>query len=226
MQLCFPELNSVRFAELIPSAHSQSTFRAGHSGPCLIPDPQPRALTPSKALVLDAAGQHHNTWVSDSWNAFSNPFVVHWVHFYYQHCFTVPNSQISSGSHSLSITLVASLVSLSSPCQDEDGKGHRCPRSHDLPDQTTTLLSPSCKAMVTWAKKLNLCTSKFLLSTIFPEQACLLSLPECMVQFVSPWHLCAHPTSILGFNVAGMEVRRGAWSGIKPGCSELIHQNF
>lgn len=38
--------------------------------------PSPELSPPRQALVLDAARQHHNTWVSDSWNAFSNPFLL------------------------------------------------------------------------------------------------------------------------------------------------------
>lgn len=164
--------------------------------------------------------QHSNTWLSDSWNALSNPFAVHCVHFYYQPCFIVPNSQISSGSHSLSMIFVISLVCLSSACWDEVGKGHRCSRSRGLADQTTTLVSPGWKAMVTWARKLSLCSSRFVLSTFIPEQTCLLSLSGSWCRSCSP-HICSGVQ-----HTAGMEVRHGAWSGIKLGCSELIHQNF
>lgn len=127
MQFCFWVKLSVRFARLIPNAHSQSRFGSGHSSPPPIPDPHSGAVSPSQALVLDAARQHHNTWVSDSWNAFGNPLAVHWVHFYSQCYFTVLNSQISSGSHSLSMIFVTSLVCLSSACWDEDGKGTDAP---------------------------------------------------------------------------------------------------
>lgn len=70
--------------------------------------PSAELSPPSQALVLDAARQPYNTWVSDSANAFCNPFAAHWVHFYSQCCFTVPNSQISSGSHSLPVMFAAS----------------------------------------------------------------------------------------------------------------------
>lgn len=154
--------------------------------PPLTPDPQPS----SGPWCSQAALQH-------PWNAFSNPFAVHWVPFYYQRCFTVPNSQISSGSHSLSMVSVTSLVSVSSACPGEDGKGHRCPRSPGLPDQTSTLLSPSYKAL--HEKKSCICVVPNLFSAHFSwsRHICW----TCQSALCRSCHLCSHPTSALGFNI-------------------------
>lgn len=109
MQFCFPELNSLWDLQSWSPVHTASLhLEQGTGVPLSSLTPSAELSPPSQALVLDAARQPYNTWVSDSANAFCNPFAAHWVHFYSQCCFTVPNSQISSGSHSLPVMFAAS----------------------------------------------------------------------------------------------------------------------
>lgn len=108
------------------------------------------------------------------------------VHFYYWVFFTVPNSQTSSGPHSLwSIMFVTSLVSPSSArCWTRMGKGKDAPRAMVSYHRPHLFSAEVVKPHV-----LDLCTFRFLLSMFIPKRARLLNLTECTILFMSTRHL-------------------------------------
>lgn len=180
---------SARFAKLIPRAHSQSTFGAGHSNRPLIPDPQPRAVTPQPSSA---------PWCSTPTPGFQTLGMPSAIHLLFTASIFTTNPALLSQIHKYPQGLTVCLWFLQLPWSVSALlAGMRMGRGTDAQGAVVSLTKPQLLSVQVGRPWLHeqenwVCSSRFVLSTFIPEQMCW----ACQGHGAGR----ARPTSALGFN--------------------------